>query len=142
MGVPAEAVAEAYDAWEKGEVASPLTAAAISNQTIQESMRLLLMVRAFQVMGHYAGGRWRWSVVSEVWCGVQLDMQRACVRTRCSGPPAGRVRRCRRGRSGSRAAPSRPAAASLDPLGIDARPKVKELDPAFYGFTEKDLDRE
>ena len=24
-------------------------------QTIQESMRLLLMVRAFQVMGHYAG---------------------------------------------------------------------------------------
>ena len=32
MGVPAEAVAEAYDAWEKGEVSSPLTAAAISNQ--------------------------------------------------------------------------------------------------------------
>jgi hypothetical protein len=55
MGVPAEAVAEAYDAFERGEVASPLTAAAISNQTIQESMRLLLMVRAHQVMGHYAG---------------------------------------------------------------------------------------
>lgn len=34
------------------------------------------------------------------------------------------------------------AAASLDPLGIDKRPKVKELDPAYYGFTEKDLDRE
>ena len=32
MGVPAEAVAEAYDAWERGEVSSPLTAAAISNQ--------------------------------------------------------------------------------------------------------------
>lgn len=56
MGVSAEAVAEAYDAFERGEVASPLSAAAISNQTIQESMRLLLMVRAFQVMGHYAGG--------------------------------------------------------------------------------------
>ncbi|PRW57990.1 2-oxoglutarate mitochondrial-like isoform B [Chlorella sorokiniana] len=86
MGVPAEAVAEAYDAWEKGEVSSPLTAAAISNQTIQESMRLLLMVRAFQVMGHYS--------------------------------------------------------AQLDPLGLDERPKIKELDPAYYGFSEKDLDRE
>ncbi|KAL4441839.1 hypothetical protein ABPG77_003755 [Micractinium sp. CCAP 211/92] len=86
MGVSAEAVAEAYDAFERGEVASPLTAAAISNQTIQESMRLLLMVRAFQVMGHYA--------------------------------------------------------AQLDPLGLDERPPVKELDPAYYGFTEQDLDRE
>jgi hypothetical protein len=27
----------------------PMTAAAISNQTIQESMRLLLLVRAYQV---------------------------------------------------------------------------------------------
>lgn len=33
-------------------------------------------------------------------------------------------------------------AAQLDPLGLDERPKIKELDPAFYGFTEKDLDRE
>lgn len=55
MGVPAEAVAEAYDAFERGEVTSPLSAAAVSNQTIQESMRLLLMVRGFQVMGHFAG---------------------------------------------------------------------------------------
>lgn len=54
MGVPAVAVAEAYDAFERGENASPLSAAAISNQTIEESMRLLLMVRAYQVMGHYA----------------------------------------------------------------------------------------
>jgi 2-oxoglutarate dehydrogenase E1 component len=35
-----------------------------------------------------------------------------------------------------------PTAATLDPLGIEERPKVKELDPAYYGFTEKDLDRE
>mgnify|MGYP001810666521 CR=1 FL=1 len=35
-----------------------------------------------------------------------------------------------------------PAAATLDPLGIDKRPAVKELDPAYYGFTEQDLDRE
>ena len=33
-------------------------------------------------------------------------------------------------------------AAKLDPLGLDERPPVVELDPAFYGFTEKDLDRE
>jgi hypothetical protein len=59
MGVSPEAVAEAYDAFERGEVTSPLSAAAVSNQTIQESMRLLLMVRAYQVMGHYAGERWQ-----------------------------------------------------------------------------------
>lgn len=44
-----EAIAEAYDAFEKGATASPMTQAAISNQTIQESMRLILMVRSFQV---------------------------------------------------------------------------------------------
>jgi 2-oxoglutarate dehydrogenase complex dehydrogenase (E1) component-like enzyme len=54
MGVPAEAAAEAYDAFERGLVSSPLAAAAVSNQTIQESMRLLLLVRAYQVGGHYA----------------------------------------------------------------------------------------
>lgn len=87
MGVSAEAVAEAYDAWEKGEViGSPLAAAAVSNQTIQESQRLMLLVRAYQVMGH--------------------------------------------------------TAAALDPLGLLERKETQELDPAFYGFTEKDLDRE
>lgn len=48
-GVPGEAIAEAYDAFEKGQVLSPLAAAAVSNQTIQESMKLVLLVRAFQV---------------------------------------------------------------------------------------------
>jgi hypothetical protein len=48
-GVPGEAIAEAYDAFEKGTVVSPLAAAAVSNQTIQESMKLVLLVRAFQV---------------------------------------------------------------------------------------------
>lgn len=33
-------------------------------------------------------------------------------------------------------------AANLDPLGLDTRPLPTELDPAFYGFTDKDLDRE
>jgi 2-oxoglutarate dehydrogenase E1 component len=86
MGVPAEAVAEAFDAFERGEIASPLAAAAVSNQTIQESQRLLLLVRAYQVMGHFD--------------------------------------------------------ANLDPLGQDKRPPPQELDPAFYGFTEADLDRQ
>lgn len=86
MGVSPEAVAEAYDAWERGEIASPLSAAAVSNQTIQESQRLLLLVRAYQVGGHFA--------------------------------------------------------ATLDPLGMNQRDLPAELDPAFYGFTEKDLDRE
>lgn len=41
---------------------SPLAAAAISNQTIQESMRLVMMVRAYQVgggSGATRGGRER-----------------------------------------------------------------------------------
>ena len=54
MGVSPEVVAEAYDAWEKGEVSSPLAQAAISNQTIQESQRLLMLVRAYQILGHHA----------------------------------------------------------------------------------------
>jgi 2-oxoglutarate dehydrogenase E1 component len=48
-GVSGEAIAEAYDAFEKGKISSPMAQASLSSQTIQESMRLLLMVRAFQV---------------------------------------------------------------------------------------------
>lgn len=48
-GVPGEAIAEAYDAFEKGKVVSPLAAAAVSNQSIHESMRLMLLVRSYQV---------------------------------------------------------------------------------------------
>lgn len=32
--------------------------------------------------------------------------------------------------------------AQLDPLGLDQRPKLPELDPAYYGFTDADMDRE
>ena len=32
--------------------------------------------------------------------------------------------------------------ANLDPLGLDKRPMPIELDPALYGFSDKDLDRE
>ena len=48
-GVAPEAVAEAYHNFEQGGNIAPLKAAAISNQSIQESMRLLLLVRAYQV---------------------------------------------------------------------------------------------
>eukprot|EP00197_Chlamydomonas_leiostraca_P002032 CAMPEP_0202857420 /NCGR_PEP_ID=MMETSP1391-20130828/366_1 /ASSEMBLY_ACC=CAM_ASM_000867 /TAXON_ID=1034604 /ORGANISM="Chlamydomonas leiostraca, Strain SAG 11-49" /LENGTH=1038 /DNA_ID=CAMNT_0049536215 /DNA_START=20 /DNA_END=3136 /DNA_ORIENTATION=- len=85
-GVSGEAIAEAYDAFEKGKTASPMTHASLSTQTIQESMRLILMVRAYQVLGHHA--------------------------------------------------------ASLDPLGLDARAPPPELDPLWWGFTESDMDRE
>ncbi|BDA47181.1 2-oxoglutarate dehydrogenase, mitochondrial [Coccomyxa sp. Obi] len=86
QGVAPEAVAEAYHAYEQGSPVSPLQAAAVSNQTIQESQRLLLLVRAYQVNGHFM--------------------------------------------------------ADLDPLGLDKRPMPIELDPALYGFSDKDLDRE
>ncbi len=49
QGVSPEAVAEAYHAYEQGSQVAPLSAAAVSNQTIQESQRLLLLVRAYQV---------------------------------------------------------------------------------------------
>jgi hypothetical protein len=48
QGVAPEAVAEAYHAYEQGSKVAPLSAAAVSNQTIQESQRLLLLVRAYQ----------------------------------------------------------------------------------------------
>ncbi|CAD7704337.1 unnamed protein product [Ostreobium quekettii] len=53
-GVAPEAVAEAYHKFERGETASPLTAVTLSAQTIQESMKLVTLVRAYQVHGHGA----------------------------------------------------------------------------------------
>ena len=53
QGVAPEAVAEAYHAYEQGSQVSPLSAAAVSNQSIQESQRLLLMVRAYQASLRY-----------------------------------------------------------------------------------------
>ena len=76
-----------YSAAKGGRAPAAMTSAsAVSSQTIQESMRLLLLVRAYQVNGH--------------------------------------------------------SMATLDPLALDARKAPIELDPALYGFTEADLDRE
>ncbi|KAL3697003.1 hypothetical protein R1sor_011079 [Riccia sorocarpa] len=58
----------------------------VGNQTVQENMRVLLLIRAYQVNGHMK--------------------------------------------------------AQLDPLGLDQRAVPQELDPAYYNFTEKDMDRE
>lgn len=44
-----EAIAEAYDAYEKGVITSPMAQASLSTQTIQESMRLMFLVRSYQV---------------------------------------------------------------------------------------------
>jgi len=79
-------VDESWDNFFRNFVGQASTSPGISGQTIQESMRLLLLVRAYQVNGHMK--------------------------------------------------------AKLDPLGLEEREIPDELDPALYGFTEADLDRE
>lgn len=51
-GIQPESISEAFHAFQSGKTPgaeSPLSAAGLSNQTIQESMRLLLLIRAYQV---------------------------------------------------------------------------------------------
>ncbi|GAU20243.1 hypothetical protein TSUD_353070 [Trifolium subterraneum] len=79
-------VDESWDNFFRNFVGQASTSPGISGQTIQESMRLLLMVRAYQVNGHMK--------------------------------------------------------AKLDPLNLEARQIPDDLDPALYGFSEADLDRE
>ncbi|KAI0498276.1 hypothetical protein KFK09_021517 [Dendrobium nobile] len=79
-------VDESWDNFFRNFVGQASTSPGISGQTIQESMRLLLLVRAYQVNGHMK--------------------------------------------------------ANLDPLGLEQREIPEDLDPALYGFTEADLDRE
>ncbi|GFY83622.1 2-oxoglutarate dehydrogenase, E1 component [Actinidia rufa] len=79
-------VDESWDNFFRNFVGQAATSLGISGQTIQESMRLLLLVRAYQVNGHMK--------------------------------------------------------AKLDPLGLEEREIPDDLDPALYGFTEADLDRE
>ncbi|KAL3629978.1 hypothetical protein CASFOL_026290 [Castilleja foliolosa] len=79
-------VDESWDNFFRNFVGQSSTSPGISGQTIQESMRLLLLVRAYQVYGH--------------------------------------------------------TKAKLDPLGLEQRPIPDDLDPALYGFSEADFDRE
>lgn len=79
-------VDESWDNFFRNFVGQATTSPGISGQTIQESMRLLLLVRAYQVNGHMK--------------------------------------------------------AKLDPLDLEEREIPEDLDPALYGFTESDLDRE
>ncbi|KAI9124562.1 hypothetical protein K1719_004484 [Acacia pycnantha] len=79
-------VDESWDNFFRNFVGQAATSPGISGQTIQESMRLLLLVRAYQVNGHRK--------------------------------------------------------AKMDPLGLEQQGIPDELDPALYGFTEADLDRE
>ncbi|XAR66337.1 Oxoglutarate dehydrogenase (succinyl-transferring) [Bertholletia excelsa] len=79
-------VDESWDNFIRNFVGQSATSPGISGQTIQESMRLMLLVRAYQVSGHMK--------------------------------------------------------AKLDPLGLKQRKIPEDLNPALYGFTEADLDRE
>ncbi|KAK2991202.1 hypothetical protein RJ640_027174 [Escallonia rubra] len=79
-------VDESWDNFFRNFASQAATSPGISGQTIQESMRLLLLVRSYQVNGHMK--------------------------------------------------------AKLDPLGLEERKIPDDLDPALYGFTEADLDRE
>jgi len=79
-------VDESWDNFFRNFVGQASTSPGISGQTIQESMRLLLLVRAYQVNGHMK--------------------------------------------------------AKLDPLNLEEREIPEDLDPALYGFSEADLDRE
>ena len=181
---------------------SPLAAAAISNQTIQESMRLVMMVRAYQVRAPAAaatparGEAARWAARRAAPWAKQAAWrcsERQLVRSMQPGSRpyrvAGQGLLQRTGSCGARAPPMagglaharrvahtyintcvhthppthfthtlhtlkhttapRPApqvnghfAANLDPLGLEARPHNPELDPASYGFTQADMDRE
>lgn len=49
QGVKPEAVAEAYHAFERGETLEPLRSASLSAQTVPESLKLMTLVRGFQV---------------------------------------------------------------------------------------------
>ncbi|XP_021295901.1 2-oxoglutarate dehydrogenase, mitochondrial-like [Herrania umbratica] len=79
-------VDESWDNFFRNFVGQASGSPGVSDQTIHESMRLLLLVRSYQVNGHLK--------------------------------------------------------ANLDPLCLEEREIPDELDPAFYGFTETDLDRE
>ncbi|CAI0443075.1 unnamed protein product [Linum tenue] len=79
-------VDESWDNFFRNFVGQAATSPGISGQTIQESMRLLLLVRAYQVNGHMK--------------------------------------------------------AKLDPLAMEEREVPDDLNPALYGFSEADLDRE
>lgn len=84
--VDPKSVDASWDAFFQNFTGQAATNVGLSGQTIQESMRLLLLVRAYQVNGHMK--------------------------------------------------------AKLDPLNLDDREIPRELDPALYGFSEADLDRE
>lgn len=84
--VDPNSVDESWDTFFRNFTGQGTSNVGLSGQTIQESMRLLLLVRAYQVNGHMK--------------------------------------------------------AKLDPLGLDDRKIPLELDPALYGFTEADLDRD
>jgi hypothetical protein len=159
-------MAEAFDSFEKGKLGmSPFTAAALSNQTVQESMRLMLLIRAYQVTRLLPLPVDCLSTASRA-CGPQRYERSARRAAARPGSPS-------KGATGLYPAPRTPPqsprklytnltaltaalpfstapwrqvlghfAAKLDPLGLGGHAHPQELDPAFYGFKDTDLDRE
>lgn len=136
-GKTPEALSEAYSAFSKGTMPamSGVHAAPgqqlVTQEAIQKSMRILLLVRAYQA-----------SVSTSVLAAPTLDC--------CPVPPLSGSNNqgnllqltlllCHRA---SALQVNGHYLANLDPLGIDHRPPPIELDPALYGFTEADLDKE
>lgn len=133
-GKTPEALSEAYSAFSKGTMpavaSAPLaTGQTLTQEAIQKSMRILLLVRAYQASAPLRGTIGRLFL-----CGLR----------RLARAPGGIFRATN--------PPEAPAwdplqvnghyLANLDPLGLDHRPPPIELDPALYGFTEADLDKE
>ena len=135
-------MAESFHAFRTGGAAPSLkldlaprsasAAAAPSLEAIQKSMRLLLLVRAYQVRRRASLGR------EPKVCGLaaqQRELFSGVVYLSASVFSHASLRSVSTQVNGH-------SLANLDPLGLDNRPAPIELDPALYGFTEEDLDKE
>jgi 2-oxoglutarate dehydrogenase complex dehydrogenase (E1) component-like enzyme len=155
-GIEPESISEAFHAFQSGKTpsaASPLSAAGLSNQTIQESMRLLLLIRAYQVRIVVRVRRWRERARSAMRC-VRM---RSTMMAQCGTRPSELAyalfhahatsiatisSSSTRGHLHGRVQVNGHFAAKLDPLGLSDRELPTVMDPKLYGFSESDMDRE
>ena len=131
-------MATAFDAFNHGVAPGAALAArpagapaGVTMEAIQKSMRLLLLVRAYQARPPLPTRRLRCACA-----------RRAALR-RCARAKRSSCWKRAQALTGSGATQvNGHSLANLDPLGLDNRPAPIELDPALYGFTEADLDKE
>lgn len=135
-GKTPEALSEAFTSFSNGNmpaVASTSMATGsqvVTQEAIQKSMRLLLLVRAYQASCSCRRDR-RSSMTTCLLCG--LVAARSAGNSSCATNFSAGLRPLQ---------VNGHFLANLDPLGLDHRPPPIELDPALYGFTEADLDKE